>query len=40
MCLSQKEIDGVVTVHTFHNFNDFAETKDDIYIFLMAIWYC
>ncbi len=32
MCISQNEIDGDVTVHTFHNFNDFSETKDDIHI--------
>ena len=32
MCISQNEHDGDVTVHTFHNFNDFAETKDDIHI--------
>ncbi len=32
MCISQNEHDGDVTVHTFHNFNDFSETKDDIHI--------
>lgn len=32
MQLSQSEPDGVVTVHTFHNSNDFSETKDDIKI--------
>lgn len=32
MCISQNEIDGDITVHTFHNFNDFAETKNDIHI--------
>lgn len=32
MCVSQSEIDGDVTVHTFHNFNDFADTRDDIHI--------
>lgn len=28
----QNERNGDVTVHTFHNFNDFAETKNDIHI--------
>lgn len=32
MCLSQDKTDGAVTVHTFHNFNDFSETKNDMYI--------
>lgn len=32
MCISQNEIDGNITVHTFHNFNDFADTEDDIHI--------
>ena len=30
--LSQNEIDGAVTVHTFHGSNDFSETKNDITI--------
>lgn len=32
MCLSQDKTDGAMTVHTFHNFNDFSETKNDMYI--------
>lgn len=32
MCLSQNKIDGDITVHTFHDFSDFLETKDDITI--------
>ena len=32
MCISKNEHDEDVTVHTFHNFNDFSETKDDIHI--------
>ena len=28
----QNKRDGDVTIHTFHNFNDFSETKNDIHI--------
>lgn len=28
----QNERDGDVIIHTFHNFNDFSETKNDIHI--------
>lgn len=28
----QNERDGEVTIHTFHHFNDFSETKNDIHI--------
>lgn len=32
LCLSQNEVDGAVTVHTFHDSNDFSDTTDDITI--------
>ncbi len=32
MKISQDEPDGVVTVHTFHGFRDYSETRDDLKI--------
>lgn len=32
MKISQKEVDGAATVHTFHGANDFSDTTNDIEI--------